>query len=163
MPNRSIALCLLILLLPVLSAGAPVIIYDSGRTTPLPDQPDTVQVQTPVTADFSVHLEPLPVTSPTLSPGKVEARSLDRRYLERPVFMVGADGLSLRWLAVHQARLKQHQAIGIAVNVDTAEHLQQLQQAAGGLVIYPLAGDALAEQLDLTHYPVLISPTRIEQ
>jgi integrating conjugative element protein (TIGR03765 family) len=163
MPNRSLALSLLILLVPVLSVGAPVIIYDSGRTTPLPDQPDTVHVQTPVTADFSVHFEPLPVTSPTLSPGKVEARSLDRRYLERPVFMVGADPLSLRWLAVHQASLKRHQALGLAVNVATAAQLQQLQQAAGGLAIYPVAGDALARQLDLTHYPVLITGSRIEQ
>jgi integrating conjugative element protein (TIGR03765 family) len=163
MPHRSIVLSALIGLLPVLSVGAPVVIYDSGRTTPLPDQPQTLHYLAPVTADFAVQMAPLPVKTPALSPGKVESRRIDRPYLERPVFIVGADGLSLRWLAVHQARLKQHQAIGIAVNVDTAEHLQQLQQAAGGLVIYPLAGDALAEQLDLTHYPVLISPTRIEQ
>lgn len=146
-----------------LCAAEPVVIFDSGRTTRLPHQPQTLHLQTPVTANFDVQIHALPVKTPSLSPGNVVSRRIDRPYLDRPVFMVGSDPLSMRWLSQHQAQLKRLQAIGLAVNVETQAQLQQLQNVAGGLEIHPLAGDAMAAQLALQHYPVLITASRIEQ
>ena len=144
-------------------AAEPVVIFDSGRTTRLPHQPEPLHLQTPVTANFDVKIDALPVKTPALSPGKVISRRIDRPYLDRPLFMVGADPLSMRWLRLNLAQLKQLHAIGLAVNVETQAQLQQLQNAAGGLEIHPLVGDAIAAQLALKHYPVLITASRIEQ
>ncbi|AEG00423.1 PFL_4695 family integrating conjugative element protein [Methylomonas methanica] len=148
---------------PLLSMAEPVVLYDSGRTTRLPIQPQTLHLQTPVTANFDVQIDTLPIKTPSLSPGNVVSRRIDRLYLDRPVFLVGADPLSMHWLVLHQAQLKQLHAIGLAVNVETQAQLQQLRKTAGGLEIHPLAGDAMAAQLALQHYPVLITASRIEQ
>lgn len=148
---------------PLLSMAEPVVIFDSGRTTRLPHQPQTLHLQTSVTANFDVQIDALPVKTASMSPGKVESRTIDRPYLDRPMFIVGADPLSMRWLLLHHAQLKQINAIGLAVNVETQAQLQQLQNAAGSLEIHPLAGDAMAKQLALQHYPLLITVSRIEQ
>lgn len=163
MRYRSAVLSALFASLPLLTVAEPVVIFDSGRTTRLPHQPQPLYVQTPVSANFDVQIAPLPVKTPSLSPGKVASRTIDRPYLDHPLFIVGADPLSMRWLLLHQAQLKQLKAIGLAVNVETQAQLQQLQNAAGGLAIHPLAGDAIAAQLALAHYPVLITSTWIEQ
>jgi integrating conjugative element protein (TIGR03765 family) len=163
MRYRSAVCGVLLSSLPLLSVAEPVVIFDSGRTTRLPHQPQTLHVQTPVVANFDVQIEPLPVKTPSLSPGKVVSRTIDRPYLDRPLFIVGADPLSIRWLVLHQAQLKQLNSMGLAVNVETLAQLNQLQNAAGGLAIHPLVGDAIAAQLALAHYPVLITASRIEQ
>ncbi|MCK9608011.1 MAG: integrating conjugative element protein [Methylomonas sp.] len=163
MQYRSAVLSALFASLPLLTVAEPVVIFDSGRTIRLPNQPHTQHIQTPVTTNFDVQIDPLPVKTPSLSPGKVMSRTIDRPYLDRPLFIVGADTLSMRWLRLHQAQLKQLKAMGLAVNVETLAQLQQLQNAAGGLAIHPLAGDAIAAQLALAHYPVLITASRIEQ
>lgn len=159
-----LAVCgVLLISSPLLSMAEPVVVYDSGRTKLLPIQPQTLHLQTSATANFDVQIDALPVKTPSLSPGKVISRRIDRPYLDRPVFMVGADPLSMRWLLLHHVQLKQINAIGLAVNVETQAQLQQLQKAAGGVAIHPLAGDVIASQLDLQHYPVLITASRIEQ
>lgn len=160
---RLIVLSALVASLSLSSGAEPVVIFDNGRTTRLPHQPQTLHVQTPVMTNFDVQIAPLPVKTPSLSPGKVASRTIDRPYLDRPLFMVGADPLSMRWLLLHQAQLKQLKAIGLAVNVETQAQLRQLQNTAGGLAIHPLAGDAIAAQLALAHYPVLTTASRIEQ
>jgi len=98
-----------------------------------------------------------------MTPGRVRARRIDRPGLIRPVFIVGADPISLQWLHIHAAQLKKHQATGIAVNVENAHQLKRLQNAAGGITISPVPGQKIARQLSLSHYPVLVSKTRIEQ
>lgn len=163
MRYRSAVCGVLFVSLPLVSGAEPVVIFDNGRTTRLPNQPQPLHIQTPVSANFDVQIAPLPVKIPSMSPGKVMSRAIDRPYLDRPVFIVGADPLSIRWLRLHQAQLKQLNAVGLAVNVETQAQLRQLQNAAGGLAIHPLAGDAIAAQLALAHYPVLITGSRIEQ
>lgn len=163
MRYRSAVCGILFLSQSLTSASEPVVIYDSGRTKPLPVQPQTLPIQTPVTADFDGQIELLPVKTPSLSSGKVESRTIDRPYLDHPIFIVGADPLSMRWLLLHHAQLKRLNAIGLAVNVETPVQLQKLQNAAGGLAIHPLPGDTIAKQLALQHYPVLITSSRIEQ
>lgn len=104
----------------------------------------------------------LPVHSARLSPGAVPRRALDLPGMV-PLFLIGADAASLAWLTQHAPALKQLGASGLAVEVPDAAALQRIQAVAPGLTIWPVSGDDIAERLELEHYPVLITPTALEQ
>lgn len=104
----------------------------------------------------------LPVRSARLTPGEVPRRVLDLPGMV-PLFLVGADAASLAWLAQHAPALKHLGANGLAVEVADATSLQRIQAVAPGLTIWPVSGDDIAERLELEHYPVLITPTGLEQ
>lgn len=80
-----------------------------------------------------------------------------------PLFLVGHDVASLEWLAQHAQRLQDLGASGLAVEVADAPALRRIQAAAPGVDIWPVSGDDIAERLELQHYPVLITPTGLEQ
>lgn len=141
----------------------PIIIHDSGNTTSLQSFPKNRHYQFAPPSHYKTEFNPLPVITPSMTPGRVQTRKIDRPFLNQPIFIVGADGLSLTWLNEHRQQLKKHNAIGIAVNVKTQQELEQLVQASGGLSINPVVGDKISRQLSLKHYPVLVSATRIEQ
>ncbi len=104
----------------------------------------------------------LPVHSARLTPGDVTPRALDLPGMV-PLFLVGADTASLAWLAQHAPALKRLGANGLAVEVADAAALQRIQAVAPGLAIWPVSGDDIAERLELEHYPLLITPTGLEQ
>lgn len=104
----------------------------------------------------------LPVHSARLTPGEVPRRALDLPGMA-PMFLVGADGASLAWLAQHAPALKRLGANGLAIEVADAAALQRIHAVAPGLTIWPVSGDDIAERLELEHYPVLITPTELEQ
>lgn len=54
-------------------------------------------------------------------------------------------------------------ASGLAVEVADAEALRRIQASAPGLEIWPVSGNDIAERLELQYYPVLITPTGLEQ
>lgn len=99
-------------------------------------------IRTPIARpDRSFNLiKHLPIRSPSLTPGLVEARERPTRLLQ-PVFLVGADERSLRWLEANRERLKQLNAIGMLVQAE----------------IIQASGEAFAAELRLRHYPVLIT------
>lgn len=105
----------------------------------------------------------LPVASPGLTPGLIEPRPVKLLGLATPLFLVGDDQASLRWIQQHQASLKRIGAIGWVVNVADEAGLRRLREAAGGLAVLPIRGDDLASRIPLQHYPVLITATSIEQ
>ena len=104
----------------------------------------------------------LPVRSARLSPGAVPPRTL-RLPGMTPLFLVGQDTASLQWLSRHAQALKELGANGLAVEVDDARALRRIQMTAPKLNIWPVSGDDIAERLELKHYPVLITPTGLEQ
>lgn len=104
----------------------------------------------------------LPVKSALLSPGRVERRSIQAPGLQ-PLFLVGDDELSRIWLRQRAASLLALSAVGLVVNVDTAESLARLRELAPGLTLSPVSGDDLAQRLGVRHYPALITATGIEQ
>lgn len=104
----------------------------------------------------------LPVRSARLSPGAVPIRTLSLPGMT-PLFLVGQDAASLQWLSRHAKVLQDLGANGLAVEVDDAQALRRIQTAAPGLNIWPVSGDDIAERLELEHYPVLITPTGLEQ
>ncbi|AUA33395.1 integrating conjugative element protein [Pseudomonas sp. SGAir0191] len=104
----------------------------------------------------------LPVRSARLSPGAVQPRTLSLPSMT-PLFLVGQDTTSLAWLSRHAQALQDIGANGLAVEVDDVQALRRIQTAAPGLNIWPVSGDDIAERLELEHYPVLITPTGLEQ
>jgi integrating conjugative element protein (TIGR03765 family) len=103
----------------------------------------------------------LPVRSARLSPGREMRRALRMPGWMKPVFLIGDDEESRRWLKAHAPRLKAMGAVGLVVQVETVEALARLR-ALAGLPLSPVSGDDLAERLNLRHYPVLISAAGIE-
>lgn len=106
----------------------------------------------------------LPVSTPELTPGKVDARALTLQGMGmRPMFLIGDDDLSRRWLSMRRDALVQLNAVGLVVNVDSEGALNDLKKHADGLELLPVSGSDLAKRLGLTHYPVLLTEKGLEQ
>ena len=104
----------------------------------------------------------LPVRSAKLTPGTVARRVIEAPGL-RPFVVVGDDKASQDWLQRHAASLRERGAVGLVVNVETAQGLTRLRALVPGVPLAPVAGDDLAYRLGLRHYPALITATGIEQ
>lgn len=103
----------------------------------------------------------LPVRSSLLTPGAVTPRAIQAPGLT-PLFVIGDDEDSRRWLKAHLARLQRLETVGLVVHVESRQALQMLRALAPGLTLSPTSGDDLARRLHIEHYPVLITATRIE-
>jgi integrating conjugative element protein (TIGR03765 family) len=158
------------------ATAAPVVIYDGGLSYPISEyiEPITKKARpNPAGAAQTIPQKPrpilryvVPVKTPELTPGRVATRAnrkLRNVYLAQPIFIVGADRLSLRWLAANRTRLRELNAYGILVQADTVADVTKVARAAQGLNIVPVSGSDIARQLALKHYPVLISREWIEQ
>jgi integrating conjugative element protein (TIGR03765 family) len=144
--------------------AAPNVIYDSGKTQSLMGylvniEPEHPRKTIPSKALPSVY----PVITSTLSPGIVTPRAIKRPQLQQPLFIVGYDSLSFRWLKTFSATLQRHQAVGLVVNVESVQQFEAIKALAPGLELYPGPGAQLAQEIGLKHYPALISINRIEQ
>lgn len=104
----------------------------------------------------------LPVSTPELTPGKVEDRTLNLAGM-RPLFLIGDDDLSRRWLAMRRDALVQLNAVGLVVNVASEAALNDLKKHADGLELLPVSGSDLAKRLGLSHYPLLLTEKGLEQ
>lgn len=169
--------CLLLLLLSSAShlhAAQPAltIVEDLGGTSALPYY-EALNLEPRTTADvppFSLPVPPsamgeadmLPVRTERMTPGTVAPRVLDAPGLT-PFFLVGDDERSIAWLRRMAPSLRERNAVGLVINVQTAEALARLRGLVAGLELAPVSADDLAERLHLQHYPVLITSTGIEQ
>ena len=160
-----LVLTITLYLLTSLSQSAPVVIYDSGQTQSLLGY--LVHIKRPKNPGTAARMKPMPtvypVMTPELTPDTVQPRSIHYPHLKQPLFVIGYDALSLRWLKLFHTTLLQHKAVGLVVNVSSKEEMAAIKDAAPGLEIYPGPGSQLAMELDLHHYPALISANRIEQ
>ncbi|EBZ2007288.1 integrating conjugative element protein [Salmonella enterica subsp. enterica serovar Newport] len=111
----------------------------------------------PVTVD-----EMLPVSTPEMTPGRVENRRSELTGMA-PVFLVGDDALSRRWLEQRRGDLQQLHATGLVVNVTDGTALRDLQTLAPGLTLLPASASDIARRLGLAHYPVLITADGLSQ
>lgn len=176
--RRPFITALLILLsLPASSTNPPLIVVDDqGGASALPYyRALNFQTATPdsITAPNSTTALPapsaryreadlLPLRSAHLTPGRVVRRAIQAPGLT-PIFLIGDDPHSRRWLQERIETLRALQAVGLVVQVDSEVALQSLRRTASGLTLTPAAGDDLAQRLGLSHYPVLITATGIEQ
>lgn len=104
----------------------------------------------------------LPVRTERMTPGTLAPRVLDAPGLT-PFFLVGDDERSIAWLRRMGPFLRERNAVGLVVNVQTTEALARLRSVGAGLELAPVSADDLAERLNLQHYPALITSTGIEQ
>jgi integrating conjugative element protein (TIGR03765 family) len=177
-PLRGAVLVATLLVLPGHAAlGAPQVLYDSGLTWPLApylaifdedwvNEERSAESPAPPSATATgVTLEALlPIRTPEMSPGAVQARGPQAAATgARPVFLIGTDPLSLDWLAAHRERLIELGAVGMLIEAESVEAVRQVAGRAEGLQVLPASGSELARALGLRHYPVLISAQGIEQ
>lgn len=104
----------------------------------------------------------LPVVSHKFSVGNVQPRALDLPGAA-PMFLLGADDVSRRWLAQNKDKLASIHAIGLVINVQTLDELKSLRLIAPELELLPAPADTLSDRLGLHHYPVIISAEGISQ
>ncbi|WP_249032664.1 integrating conjugative element protein [Tenebrionicola larvae] len=104
----------------------------------------------------------LPVSTPEMTPGSVVARTLKLPGM-RPLFLVGDDELSRRWLSLRRDALIQLNATGLVINVASVQAFRELQNHAPGLELIPVSGSDLAKRLGLSHYPLLLTEKGLDQ
>ena len=86
---------------------------------------------------------------------------LDARWLTRPVFLMGADAFSLRWLKAHGQALHGMAAAGIIVAAEDVRAFKRVQTLADDLLlpVAPGPDSWLEQQLQdkgITRVPILI-------
>lgn len=161
-----------VLLVPSLARAELTVIYDSGQTQPIapylevfesPDDSSRRGPPSPIPALGAADPKRwLPIRSPGLTPGRVQAGKQDRPF-SRPFFLIGSDPRSRQWLQIHRDRLKAIGAVGMLVQADTLDDLRSIAELADGLSILPASGSDIVKALGISHYPVLISAHGIEQ
>lgn len=150
-----------------------IVVEDRGGTSALPyyrslnPQPDQAAPPAPMPIPrvgnaVDAEAAMLPVRSTQLSPGEVQRRVIRAPGLTA-LFLIGDDERSRAWLRQRQAALRELQAVGLVVNVESMAALTALRRLAPGLTLSPASGDDLAQRLGLRHYPVLITATGVEQ
>lgn len=130
---------------------------DPDRASPLPR---AEQLQPPTKRYREADM--LPVRSTLLTPGTMEPRVIEAPGLQ-PLFFIGDDERSRTWLQQHAKRLRELDAVGLVVNVESQSALDALRLLGPELVLSPVSADDLARRLGIRHYPVLITATGIEQ
>jgi len=177
------ALCIVFMVLPVsvtaqgvLTQRPLIVVADDGGVSAQPyyeelglrAEPQVSQAHSLPLAVSGAQISPvtdgqmLPVRSPNLSPGMVSPRMVQAPGL-MPFFLVGDDDLSRGWLVYRKDALLQLNAVGMVVNVESPQGLQQLRALVPELTLVPVSGVDIANRLGLQHYPVLITSTAIEQ
>lgn len=97
-----------------------------------------------------------------LTPGTVKCRKVDFKNFTQPIYIVGDDDLSKKWVKQYADRLKALKATGFIVNVKSNESYLNFTKELGFNPV-PINGKEMAENFGFKHYPVLISQHLIEQ
>ena len=165
-------LCYPFLLLPCLSlaqavhASSLIVVEDRGGVSALPYYQDLnpePTAQSISALNIGVRGSgAFPVRSTQLTPGQEKSRVINAPGLQ-PLFLVGDDELSKTWLSQRREQLQQLQAVGIVINVASAERFAEVQRWAGTLQIVPAPADDLVQRLGIRHYPLLITATTLQQ
>ncbi|QTB44307.1 integrating conjugative element protein [Burkholderia pseudomallei] len=156
----------------IASAQDLIVVGDDGGVSALPyyralnllPEPATAVASAPPPIPHAQYREVdlLPVHSARLTPGRVTPRTLRAPGLS-PFFLIGDDAPSHAWLHARGDTLRTLGATGLVVNVGAAPALAALRRDAPGLTLVPASGDDIAARLHLSHYPVLVTATGIEQ
>ncbi len=97
-----------------------------------------------------------------LTPGPVKTKKIHAPLLAQPIYLIGDDDFSKRWLKKYVARLQAIHAVGFIVNARSHQTIKDLEKQFH-LQLIPINGTAISHHFGLSHYPVLISQHRIEQ
>lgn len=98
----------------------------------------------------------LPVNS-RITPGFVNQHATPGIALSSPLFVVGDDARSRKWLKKYADKLRNKQALGLVTNINSYEALLELESLSGK-PLQPVNVDELAQLLGTSHYPFLFDP-----
>jgi len=141
------------------------VIYDSGDTLPLESYLPKRATQEKITAQDANRQLPfkLPITTPSMQPGKVIVTPKALRYLQRPLFLVGSDQVSRNWLVEKREQLIRIGAVGLLVEAKDRQEIEAVLAIAEGLRLVPASAEGFAIKLGLSRYPILLSQEGWEQ
>jgi len=167
--NQLSIIVMLMAIIPV--SEALTVIYDSGNTEPMSqylpqrfEQESTKQShQSTLVQKQKISAYTLPITTPSLSPGVVTASPKALRYLQPPLFLVGSDARSKKWLIEKREQLIQLGAVGLLIQAKDKKDVETMLELAQGLSLVPASAEGFAAELGLTHYPILLSNQGWEQ
>lgn len=101
--------------------------------------------------------EHFPVVTNLMTVGTVtdeEAAHIKEQFVERPLFIIGFDDVSINWLQANQNYLAGKRAVGLVVNIETKNQMVLLRQLAGNeIVLTAIPGNEMARALNIRHYP----------
>lgn len=92
---------------------------------------------------------------PVVLPGTQIIKELPA--LPQPLFVIGTDEYSVRWLNANKAVLEQYGASGVLTKARNQTEWEYMQQLAAPLQLWPMNADALADQLGVPGYPIMIT------
>ena len=106
----------------------------------------------------------LPIQSKLLSPGRVKSRKWQHQaFMGTTIALIGYDKTSIKWLKLKKKKLQAQGTVIMMVNVKTEQQLKKVQAFLPKNQVLAMSGDDVARQLNLKHYPVLISANGVEQ
>lgn len=130
---------------------------------PAKEQPVPPSIRAPI--PFQIR-QLFPVHTPTMSPGRYDPErmpSLTRQQIPTiPLCIVGTDPVSVRWLKINYAVLREKNARCICVEAARLEDWQALKATVPDLPITPAAAPDFA-RIGIPYYPVLIEQSGIQQ
>ncbi|MFA0921905.1 integrating conjugative element protein, partial [Pseudomonas tremae] len=151
--TRSVILgATLCLPLMICQAAELTVVEDKGGDSALPYYRSlNPEPSSSVSNDLTSQLDPvaaqgLPVRTTRMTPGTVQGRIINAPGLQ-PLFLIGDDETSRRWLQERGAVLKQMQAVGLVVNVATQERLAVVRSWLPDALVSPASGDELSQRL----------------
>jgi integrating conjugative element protein (TIGR03765 family) len=148
------------------NASSLIVVEDRGGVSALPYYQDLAPeptVQSAPLENIGVRGHgSFPVHSDQLVPGEAQGRVINAPGLQ-PLFLVGDDERSRAWLTQRREQLQQLHAVGLVVNVASAERFAEVKRWAGDLQVVPAPSNDLAQRLGIKHYPLLITATAIQQ
>lgn len=139
------------------------VIHDTGDTLPLSEYAPKSNEPKQKKEVKPPRMTILPIRTLTMNPGKVTPASHHLTHFQVPLFIFGADPLSKEWLKSRRQELIELNAVGMLVQAETEQDLRDMNALTEGLWVFPASGDDIAKELDLYHYPALISKIGIEQ
>ena len=106
----------------------------------------------------------LPIVSKLLTPGRVKSRQWKRQaFMGTTIALIGYDKASVKWLRLKKKQLQTQGTVIMMVNVKTEQQFKKVQTFLPQNQILAMPGDDVARQLNLKHYPVLITSKGVSQ
>jgi integrating conjugative element protein (TIGR03765 family) len=140
----------------------PTVIHDTGKTISIDRyfEPLNMPDEKPSPMAKPQYKD---VTTPEMTVGKVRQRQLNLPLLSSPIFLVGTDPVSKKWLANNKAALINMVAVGMIINTSSEKDTVDILKMTSGLTVSTASASTLARRFKLRHYPVLISKKAIQQ
>ena len=157
-------------------AAEPVVIRDYGNTVtvaiPFVITENSVGNQFIGPAPAAPSPETLtrfPVKTPAMSPTLLHTsatglRNIDSlKRLATPLAIIGNDSLSQRWLQLNCQKLVSLKTQAMVVNVDSKASFDRLQKQCPNLAMVATNGTDLSQQLNIRHYPLILTRQGVTQ